>query len=287
MKKLLLVSALCAFGCCAEAKEDPMKAKLAKDLNDVAVMRMQKGDVGGAIEKWEEALAVDPNCGEALRNFGKVLLAGKQYDKAEKVFGIGYSQDPNDMRYVVPLAQVYALRGKMVPFGEMLSRIASASDKSLLRELPILLHKQGTLKAAEVAADRAILEFPNVAECRFNKGVVCEKAGDLPVAEANYRQAKTLQPDYFDAIENLGNVLYAQKKTDEAIVELRKAHALQPDASISQYNLGRILVLSGRDIREGLSLLNRAQKAKDATGAQARALLAELVKTANEKGGAK
>lgn len=287
MKRLMVVCVCCAMTQMSEAKEDLMKMKLAKDLNDVAVMRMQKGDVGGAVEKWEEALAVDPSCGEALRNFGKVLLAGKQYDKAEKIFGIGFGRDPNDMRYVVPLAQIYAIQEKMVPFGEMLSRIASAPDKSLLRELPILLHKQGSLKAADLAADRAVLEYPNTAECWFNKGVVCEKSGDSAAAEKNYRKAMSLQEGYFDAMENLGNVLYAQKKTDEAVAELRKAHALQPGATVSQYNLGRVLVLSGRDIREGLSLLNAAQKAKDETGAKARALLAELVKVANANGGVK
>ena len=190
------------------------------------------------------------------------------------------------MRYVVPLAQIYAFKDDRVSFGEMLTRIAAAPDKSLLRELPVMLHRQGSLVAADIAADRAVLEYPDNAECRFNKGVVAEKLGKTDVAEMSYRKAVALKVDYFDALENLGNVLYAKKQIDEAIKSLRAAYALQPQSSVAQYNLGRVLVLSGRDIREGLSLLDKAQKAKDATGGKARALLAELVKVANGKGGA-
>ena len=270
----------------AEAKEEPMETNLAKALNDTAVLRMQKGDVAGAMEKWEEALAVDPSCGEALRNLGKVLLAGKQYEKAEKIFSIGFKKDSDDMRYVVPLAQIYAFKSDMVSFGEMLSRIAAASDRSLLRELPVLLHKQGSLQAAEIAADRAVLECPDNAESRFNKGVVAEKLGKTDVAEMSYRKAVSLKVNYFDALENLGNVLYVEKRIDESIETLRAAYGMQPQSAVAQYNLGRVLVLSGRGIREGLSLLDKAQKAKDEVGRKARALLAELVKVANENGGA-
>jgi tetratricopeptide (TPR) repeat protein len=51
----------------------------------------------------------------------------------------------------------------------------------------------------------------------------------LDEAEASYRQAITLKPDYAEAHYNLGAMLQEQDRFKEAEISYRKAITLKPD----------------------------------------------------------
>ena len=61
-----------------------------------------------------------------------------------------------------------------------------------------------------------------------------------------YRQALAVQPDYADAHINLGGVLRAEGKLDDAIVHFRRALALNPDHAGVHFVLGSILQEQGK-----------------------------------------
>ncbi|MEH2010909.1 tetratricopeptide repeat protein [Nostoc sp.] len=61
-----------------------------------------------------------------------------------------------------------------------------------------------------------------------------------------YQKAIQLNPKYTKAYDNLGNVLYEQKKLDEAITAYQKAIQLDPNYAITYYDLGWALKEQGK-----------------------------------------
>ena len=60
-----------------------------------------------------------------------------------------------------------------------------------------------------------------------------------------------IQPDYWEAHNNLANALAARGQFDEAIVHYREALEIQPDSLGLRCNFGRALIGGGR-LDEGL-----------------------------------
>jgi tetratricopeptide (TPR) repeat protein len=68
-----------------------------------------------------------------------------------------------------------------------------------------------------------------------------QRQGDLVEAEAAYGRVLALEPDHAEALNNLGNVLRALKRPDEAVVRLRQALAARPEHPAILSNLGLAL----------------------------------------------
>jgi Tfp pilus assembly protein PilF len=68
----------------------------------------------------------------------------------------------------------------------------------------------------------------------------------LDEAEASYRQAISLKPDYAEAHNNLGITLIELGRLDEAEASLRQAIALKSDLADAHSNLGKTLRELGR-----------------------------------------
>ncbi len=80
----------------------------------------------------------------------------------------------------------------------------------------------------------AIQEFVNI----FNVGLDAQRAGNLPLAEAQYLKAMALNPNDAMLLNNLGVCLYEQGKTEEAIEIHKKAIKLDPTRPMAYNNLG-------------------------------------------------
>ena len=63
-----------------------------------------------------------------------------------------------------------------------------------------------------------------------------KQQGDFDRAVFHYQQALTIQPDYADAHNNLGNVLRHQGKVDEAMARFDRALEIQPDFAQAHYD---------------------------------------------------
>ena len=72
-------------------------------------------------------------------------------------------------------------------------------------------------------------------------GVTLQKLRRLEEAEASFRQAITLKPDYAEAHSNLGDTLKEQGRLKEAEASYRKAIELKPDYAEAHKNLSLML----------------------------------------------
>ena len=75
---------------------------------------------------------------------------------------------------------------------------------------------------------------PDGPEPHYQLGIALGRQGKLGPAEAEYREAIRLKPDYADAYLNLGALLCDQKHDYEgAIAAFREAIRLQPDSPVT------------------------------------------------------
>ncbi|MDA9022727.1 tetratricopeptide repeat protein, partial [Alphaproteobacteria bacterium] len=94
---------------------------------------------------------------------------------------------------------------------------------------------------AEASYRKAIALKPDYVGAIYNLGVTLQEQGRLDEAEANYKKAIALKPDYVGAIYNLGVTLQEQGRLDEAEANYKKAIALKPDFPEAHNNLGATL----------------------------------------------
>ena len=99
---------------------------------------------------------------------------------------------------------------------------------------------------AEAAYRKAIALKPDYAKAHCNLGIALYYQGKPAEAEAAFRKAIALKPDYANAYYNLGIALSHQGKRVEAEAAYRKAIALKPDFAQAYCNLGNALKGQGR-----------------------------------------
>jgi superkiller protein 3 len=201
----------------------------------------EAGDIAQAERLLRLVLAARPDQVVLLGALGKLLEGQKRWQEA-----IGCHRATRAQRPHLGVALAWALL-----------RVGQAVEaEAILRDLtdkapdnPELCSHHGTLLCdylhrpaeAEALFRRAIALKPDYAIGHQNLGVALSKQKKLEEAVAAYRKAIALKPDGALAHFNLGVVLRDQKKLEEAVVTYRKAIDLQPDFAKAYNNLGNAL----------------------------------------------
>ena len=107
-----------------------------------------------------------------------------------------------------------------------------------------------------VAAEMVDADRP---EAHLNLGLLDLRRRELPEAEAEYRTALRLDPNFVPALVNLADLDRARGMDDEGAELLRKAMAIEPDNADVRYALGLSLVRQ-HDYAGALDLLRRAHE---------------------------
>ncbi len=102
-------------------------------------------------------------------------------------------------------------------------------------------HRQGKLPEAEACYRHALELNPDFPEALNNLGSISRGKGQFAVAERCLRKALSLKPDYPQALNNLGNLLGELNRLSEAENSYREALRLKPDYVEAYVNLGNLL----------------------------------------------
>lgn len=170
-------------------KEDAARVKAKSELMNktfnegVALSNEGKNDE--AIAKFQEIIAVIPNCPECHANIGTVQARAKKYDEAEAAYKKAIEAKPDFADAYNGLANVYNTVKKF-------DLAAEASKKAL------------ELAAGAPGATGPVA--PN-ASATFNQGVILWNAGKIPEAKGQFEQAVKLDPNMADAQYWLGMAL--------------------------------------------------------------------------------
>jgi tetratricopeptide (TPR) repeat protein len=98
---------------------------------------------------------------------------------------------------------------------------------------------------AIVHYQRALTINPNFAEAHNNMGDAFLQQGRMDEAIAQLQRALAINPNYTEARYNLGNAFRRQGKENEAIAQFQKALAINPEFAEAHYNLGNAFLQQG------------------------------------------
>ncbi len=184
--KLEAAGAAKATGTKEEAAKSKAKADAATAAFKDGVTLSNEGKTDEAIAKFNEVLAVIPNCAECYANIGTVQGMAKKYPEAETAYKKAIELKPDFAEAYNGLANVYNAEKKF-------DLAAEASKKAM--ELI------GTPAAGAAPGAAPAVASPSQV---FNQGVILWNAGKIPEAKAQFEAAVKADPNMADARYWLG-----------------------------------------------------------------------------------
>ncbi|MCC3407550.1 MAG: tetratricopeptide repeat protein [Microcoleus sp. PH2017_10_PVI_O_A] len=215
--------------------------RLGRDLQ-------QQGNLGGAIECYQRAIAIDPNYAAAHSNLGVVKQQSGRLTEAIAHYRQALEIDPNlgetASNLGSALAEAGENEGAIAEYERALSLNPNCAEA--LVNLGLLREEQGDVAEACSLYEQAIQVNPDCAVAYLNLGIVLEEQGEEAGANydraiANYQRAIALEPNYVDALHNLAYASIRQGRIADAIAYYDRAMALQPNLAETLIALGSSL----------------------------------------------
>jgi len=132
-----------------------------------------------------------------------------------------------------------------------------SSPLDTLLESALAAHRAGSLTEAQAGYEALLARRPDDATARYLLGLVCFHRGHLTSAVQHITRSLQLAPANVRAWKDLGGVLMAAERLEEARDAYASALAADPTHAQSWYNLGICLYRSG-DIEGGIGKLRQA-----------------------------
>lgn len=101
------------------------------------------------------------------------------------------------------------------------------------------LFQKGKLDAARRMSKALVQKHPRNDKVRYAHALICQEAGDFDAAIAGYEETAKISPSHVQALANLGGLLNAVGRFDEAVSPLKRAVKLLPTSAPARYNLAQ------------------------------------------------
>ena len=207
------------------------------------------GDATGAEQVLRQAVTARPEEVVLLATLGRLL---ERQGASRRADAVGYYRAARSRsRHLgLALSRALFLAGKSGEAEEVLRELALQPEHdhnpALSFYLGAALIGQRRYGEAEAAYREAILLRPDWGEAHSNLGAALNSQRKYGEAEAACRKAIDLKPDDSTAFTNLGNALNHQGRHGEAEAACRKAIDLRPDYAEAHVNLGSALHDQGK-----------------------------------------
>lgn len=218
---------------------------------------LAKNDRNAAIIQLKNALQKNPDMGEARFLLGKASLETGDYAAAEKELrrarDLQYPRDQVDPLLARTLISQAQYRKVIDEFAK--SDVASAEGKAELQtaigDARLAMGEVEPARAAFAAALQAVPGYPTalIGEARLKAGT-----GDLAGGLASVEAALAKSPALTDGWQLKGDILNAQKQSDQALAAYRKAIETKADYIPAHYVLVALLMGEGKTEEAGKQL---------------------------------
>jgi Flp pilus assembly protein TadD len=205
-----------AFGHALEFNED-----LPEALNGAGLVERRRQRLEAARRHYEHAVKVAPDFAEARVNLGELALAEGRPEAAEAAFRAALAIDPDLVPARLDLARALVKRGQAVP-AERPAAWAEARRQ--------YLH---------------LLETKPLPEAYSELGFIAYRSGDYAEAEAEYRRASELAPDFAEAQHGLCIARVRLGRCSEGAAACRRCLSLAPAEERCRVSLQGALACAG------------------------------------------
>ncbi|HET8666826.1 MAG TPA: tetratricopeptide repeat protein [Terriglobales bacterium] len=200
---------------------------------DLGFVLNAQGNTAEAVDAYKKSIAANSTIFESNLNLGR-LLAKAGDSEAEKYLRAATQLKPSSPRPEQEWARAWLLLGHVL-------------EKS---------NPNGAVEAFRAASKFA----PRDPEPHISAATILESQKQFAAAEAEYKQAASIDPKSSDAMAGLVNVYTSTGRLSEAEPALRKYVALDPQNANAHIQLGRVLATLGRtedavtELQAGLQL---------------------------------
>lgn len=223
-----------------------------KMLNNIGLYWYEMGQVERAVEFYRQALAIEPNFGDALGNLAQALLDIGQTKEAAEVCRRALA--------VQPESSLHALFGR-------------------------ILLAQGRLDEAIEQFTVSLAARPGAADVHNDLGAVLLQAGRRDEAIECFREAIRLDASLGAARSNLAWALMCSGHAEEAIEQYREVVRLRPDDPAVLNHLARLLATHpDANVRNAHEAIQLAERACARMGGRVAAFLDTLAAACAEAG---
>lgn len=226
-----------------------MNLESARTLCNIGNQLKEAGRLEDAINHYQKALQLQPDCVEALNQLGQIYYLQGKVEEALALVQQAIKIQPD-------FAEAYKTLGNLLQEQGKIEAAMRAYSKAIeikpdLAEAHVnlgnMFYKQGRLDEAIVAYKKAIAFKPDLAGGYWNLGNISNQLGRIEEASAYWQRALSLKPDLGGAEFHLklGNVMMQLGRLDEAIKSFQQALSLNHDLAEAHANLGLTLLRQG------------------------------------------
>ena len=180
-----------------------------------------------------QLLREQPRFGEANFQLGLVLIAQKQFDKAEDLLKRVRVANPSDSRPTIALAELYGSEGQFEKAVVLLRKAldTTATDQTKLRaSLASILVRSQKLDAAAEEYQRLAAAEPAVVEWHLRLGDVMQQKGNLTAAVSVFQTATQNGPSLVVPALMLAGSLERTGRTQEACIGVSQGPRIKAGA---------------------------------------------------------
>lgn len=196
------------------------------------------------------------------RNYSKVenLIELTKYGEAEAYVSKLLAKDPNNIEAKGYLAEIHSEQYKLDAAEKEFQKILEKNPNNATAHngLGMVYYRRTTSSDMtfrgnmENYYNKALQEFslavkndPNYYQAYDNSGKILFDVGRLDDAEKYFKKALEIRPDYSKSVENCGKIMFAKNQMGEAIDKYKEAIRLNSKNSSAYYNLGEALIRKG------------------------------------------
>jgi tetratricopeptide (TPR) repeat protein len=178
----------------------------AETYNTLAGARHALGDILAAVSAFERAVDLDPRCAQAHNNLGLLLQHGGDHVHAEQRFREAHLIDPACAEYENNLGTALLAQGRC---DEAIATLRSATGhdsghaaawNNLGNALLSVENYRENFSEADAAYKHAINLKPDFAEAYYHYGTCLQQQGNYEEAYRRYNDAVELRQDYIEAL---------------------------------------------------------------------------------------
>jgi tetratricopeptide (TPR) repeat protein len=199
---------------------------------------VQTGYWKNNVTLFEHALAVTHDNAVAHNNLGSSLLTADNPAAAEPHFAEAVRLKPNYSEALANLALCREKQGRQTEAVDLLRRSIQVRPTAAAHyDLANILSKQNQCDDAEAHYRAALQLRPEFVEAWYNFGNMQAARGQREEAEKCFVTALKLRPGYVDIHLTYGSLLAGQQRIEEAIAHFQTAIRLAPDNPDAHFNL--------------------------------------------------